>query len=211
MNEKFSYLLAGLSLIVAAVSIGATTLRTEFTDVVGPVTTPQPTPTPVPMPLVVPESIEIPSLGVIAPVVGTALEGDSIAVPKNARDIAWWGESIPGYHNALFAGHRDYNGAVGSFIGIGQLKPGDKILVKGAVFQRENDRPSKAGLVSPSGTLEFTVEWVQSVGANVDATEILADQAQPVITLVTCSGPFNRVIRHYTERLVVRAGNPVRV
>lgn len=209
MQRVRSILLVLVSVVLVGGSVAAQPPTTEFEDVTGPITTPQPTPDPIN--LVVPQSIEIPALGVNAPVVATELEGDTIAVPRNAKDVAWWGDSVPGFHNALFAGHRNYNGVSGSFGTIGNLKPGDKIHLKGTMFQTDTNNLSSAPKVSDAGTLEFTVEWVQSFDMNVDATEILGDQPQPVITLVTCSGPFNSKTRHYTERIVIRAINPVRI
>ncbi len=143
---------------------------------------------PAPVPEVVPQQIDLPSLGVKAPVVPVGVGPDgAMGTPDNARDIAWWDGVAAGAGNALFAGHKDYNRRQGSFFRLVDLKPGDPIVVSG-----------------PQGVLTFVVAWVQQVDADTPAQSILGDQGEPVVTLITCGGAFDRRIRHYQDRIIVR-------
>lgn len=147
-------------------------------------------PTPTPVPLLDPERIVLPKLGVDAPVVPVGVEADgAMGTPGNARDVAWWQGTKAGTSNALFAGHRDWSGARGSFYSLQSLSPGDEIHVVGQGQQ-----------------LTFAVQWVRQVGGDSsEAPDILAPTEHPAITLITCGGVFDRSIRHYTDRVIARA------
>jgi LPXTG-site transpeptidase (sortase) family protein len=146
-------------------------------------------PTPTPVPVFVPSRIVIPALQVNAPIVPVGTESDgSMGTPKTATDVAWWAGVPAGRGNALFAGHSDWNGDPGTFQALGNLKPGDTIVVTG------QDK-----------TLTFKVTWVQLLSGGVDATSLLGPQGSPVVTLITCGGVFDTSIRHHLSRYVVRA------
>lgn len=148
------------------------------------------TPTPTPVPLVRPERIVLPALDVDAPIVPVGTEeGGAMGTPGNGEDVAWWHGAEAGEGNALFAGHRDWKGARGSFYDLKDLEPGDEVHV-----------------VGDGEELTFTVEWVRQVDADTpEAPDILTQTDEPVITLITCGGVFDRSIRHYTDRVVARA------
>lgn len=147
-------------------------------------------PTPTPVPLVRPERIVLPSLGVDAPIVPVGTEEDgAMGTPGNGEDVAWWHGTEVGEGNALFAGHRDWKGAQGSFYDLKSLEPGDEVRV-----------------VGDGEELTFEVLWVRQVDADTpEAPDILAQTDEPVITLITCGGVFDRSIRHYTDRVIARA------
>lgn len=184
-------LVAGFALLAATFSVIApgkapqvivSAVRFEQPIVVAP-------PVPTPVPAFVPTAIELPSLGVSAPIVPVGMESDgAMGTPGNARDVAWWDGVRVGEANALLAGHKDYKRSRGSFYRLGELKAGDPVIVS-----------------SPEGTLTFYIEWVQQLGKDIDATQILGDQGKPVLTLITCGGAFNSRTRHYQERVVARA------
>lgn len=148
------------------------------------------TPAPTPGPLVRPERIVLPALGVDAPIVPVGVEEDgAMGTPGNGEDVAWWHGAEAGEGNALFAGHRDWKGAQGSFYDLKSLEPGDEIHV-----------------VGNGEELTFTVQWVRQVDAETpEAPDILDQTDEPVITLITCGGVFDRSIRHYTDRVIARA------
>src|SRR5687767_8786482 len=67
-----------------------------------PIATPAPTPAPTPMPSVRPERIEIPALGIDAPIVPVGTESDgAMGTPKSAHEVAWWNGLLVGEGNAL--------------------------------------------------------------------------------------------------------------
>lgn len=175
--------LIGVSVAAVAASWGAAV------PVVAPPLTPPPQPTPVPVPVFVPESIDIPSIELAdAPIVPVGTEPDgAMGTPGNARDVAWWAGIRAGEGNALFAAHRDWKKEKGSFYSLSDLAEGDEVIVRG---QGEE--------------LKFRIIWVEQVDADIDATEMLGDQGEPVVTLITCGGPFDRSIRHYEDRIVAR-------
>lgn len=146
--------------------------------------------TPVPAPVVLPVRMEIPTIGMQAPVVpvGTMADG-TMASPQGAVDIGWWEGRKPGQGNALFAAHVNWNGRQGSFARLKELKPGDEIVVRG-----------------DKGTVKYRVVWVKNFDPNMDATQLLGnDGGEQIATLITCGGAFDRSIGHHTERVVARA------
>jgi LPXTG-site transpeptidase (sortase) family protein len=146
-------------------------------------------PTPTPVPVFIPSRIAIPALQVNAPIVPVGTESDgAMGTPKTATDVAWWQGMPAGRGNALFAGHSDWNGEPGTFQALGNLKPGDTVVVTGQ-----------------GKSLTFRVTWVQLLSGGIDATSILGNQgAAPVVTLITCGGEFDTSIRHHLSRYVVR-------
>jgi LPXTG-site transpeptidase (sortase) family protein len=177
---------------VAAATAAFVPVRTPAAPAVrvaAPVATPVPTPSPSPVPVFRPVRLELPTLKVTAPIVSVGTDADgAMGTPKTAHEVAWWDGIMPGEGNALFAGHKDWNRRPGSFFRIGELKPGDPVVVQGDAV-----------------SLAFRVEWVKQVGGDSDGAEILGDAGHPVITLITCGGQFDRRIRHYKDRVVVRA------
>jgi LPXTG-site transpeptidase (sortase) family protein len=145
-------------------------------------------PTPAPVPVFVPSRIVVPALQVNAPIVPVGTQADgSMGTPSTAQDVAWWQGMPVGKGNALFAGHSDWNGEPGSFQALGNLKPGDTVIVTGQ-----------------GQSLTFRVTWVQLLAGGIDATQILGPQGAPVVTLITCGGVFDTSIRHHLSRYVVR-------
>ena len=148
------------------------------------------TPAPTPVPAFRPARVDIPKLGVSSPTVPVGTEPDgAMGTPKSAHEIAWWrGTPAGGKGNVLLAGHRDWNGVVGSFARLGTLKPGDIIVVSGE-----------------GHSLRYRVEWVRFLGRDIDATALLGPQGRPVATLITCAGAFDTSLRESLNRYVVRA------
>ncbi len=115
-----------------------------------------------------------------------------MASPGEAGIVGWYqfgprpGESS----NAILAGHVDWNGEVGSFARLHELQPGDTIQVQS----------------SPQTGFDYVVEDVRSYQADsAPVEEILGGTLEPVLTLITCGGPYDPVRQEYRDRLVVRA------
>ncbi len=146
--------------------------------------------TPIPVVVLTPGEMEIPKIGVRAPIVPVGTEADgTMASPKGAVNVGWWAGRKPGEGNALFAAHVNWNGALGSFYRLKDLKPGDEIIVRG-----------------DNKTVVYRIEWVRNMNPEMDATELLGNSAgKQVATLITCGGRFDPSIGHHLERVVARA------
>lgn len=136
--------------------------------------------------------IQLPTIGVSAPVVAVGLDQNgNMVTPRNAKDVAWLDNgTFPGpTRNAVMAGHRNWSGRAGSFERLERLQQGDvvKVGVDGKVYT-------------------FAVSWVRQYDPNsAPVEEIMGDAPVDSVTLVTCGGPFNSRTRHYTMRWVARA------
>jgi len=170
-----------------------------------PPPSPTPAPSPTPRPPVqpgeppapqrapLPTRLKIATLGVDAPIVPVGLEPSGImASPSRASDVGWYklGPRPGEPSNAILAGHIDWNGEIGVFNQLHTLAPGDVIEVQ-----------SEGG-----ATHRYVVESVRSYNnATAPVEEIFGGTDGPVLTLITCTGPYDPVTRSYPDRLVVRA------
>jgi LPXTG-site transpeptidase (sortase) family protein len=120
--------------------------------------------------------------------------------PDNKDDVAYYNfTSQPGYGcqgtdkcaNTVLAGHVDwYTGETGVFWHLKDLKTGDQVQLKlqdGTVY--------KYKVVS------------NDVYSDADApvAQIIGQTPQESVTLITCDGVFNKSLREYNSRRVVRA------
>lgn len=133
--------------------------------------------------------LEIPSLGVKAPVTGVPADGK--------WDVTWLGDSV-GYlegtayptwdGNSVLAGHlTDANGEPGVFSGLHSLAWGDTVIIHAAQQQY--------------------IYQVRSVQEQVDPKNVKAiskHEENPWLTLVTCQG-YDEATNSYKWRVVVRA------
>lgn len=149
--------------------------------------------TPVPIPVFTPLKLEIPKIGVDAPVVPVWTEVDTgrMASPGTAHDVGWWAGREAGLGNLLLDGHHDWNGKVGVFYRLPELEPGDEIVVTGD---------------SPEDKLTYRIVWVKNYDRNIDATDLLGNETgKQMATLITCGGTFDTIARTHRERVVARA------
>jgi LPXTG-site transpeptidase (sortase) family protein len=142
----------------------------------------------------VPVELVIEKLRVEAPVEVKGIDSQNVMeAPDRPTDAAWYRFSArPGSgSNAVFAGHRDY-GQVGNpaiFWHLDELVAGDLIDV-----------------VSPQRTeLRYRVRqaWDYEL-STIPMQKVLATDPTDEVTLITCSGTFDRGVG-YDHRLVVRA------
>ncbi len=82
---------------------------------------------------VVPVGLQLPRIGVRAPVVPTAMSVGAIEGPPVAGDVAWLNQTRrPGEVGpAILGGVRELDGLPGAFADIDQLEPGDEFVVVG--------------------------------------------------------------------------------
>ena len=138
----------------------------------------------------------IPSIGVEAPMVTLGVDPDGrMQVPNNGTDVGWYNFSAaPGLSgNAVLSGHVDTaTSHTAVFTRLHELKLSDAISIV------ENGQKA-----------DFNVFWMRSWPDDTAPLNlILGNAPSPTLTLITCSGTFDRVTRNYTERLVVRAKLP---
>jgi LPXTG-site transpeptidase (sortase) family protein len=137
--------------------------------------------------------IKAPRIGMDANVIELGIDPDgTMQAPSNPRDVAWYTfSSRPGFTgNVVLSGHVDYaNYGPAVFWRLRDLREGDEVRV-----------------MLEDG-LEFAYRVVSSISYDADkapVAEIVGPTESEVITLITCTGTFNRGSRDYDKRLVVR-------
>jgi LPXTG-site transpeptidase (sortase) family protein len=137
-----------------------------------------------------PVSIEIPAVGVDAPVVPVRLLADrTIEIP--AVDQAGWYEPGPRPGEAgpaVIVGHVDSRRGPAVFSRLKELRPGDRIVVE----------------LDGRATRSFRVERVERrPKENLPVGRIWNRTDRPVLRLITCGGSFDREAGHYRDNVIV--------
>ncbi|WP_327246180.1 class F sortase [Streptomyces sp. NBC_01320] len=144
-----------------------------------------------------PERIEIPSIGVRAPVVARGLDkAGAIDPPSFAKPqtVGWYGNGTrPGAAGAaLLVGHVDTETKPAVFYGLSAARPGAKIRV-----------------VRTDGSVaEFTIDDVQVfTRERFDAHKAYGPRkdGRAELRLITCGGTFDRASHEYNANVVVSA------
>lgn len=152
----------------------------------------------------VPQRIDIPALGVQAPVVARGLDAWGALDPPpyaQAGVVGWYAAGTrPGAAGAaLMVGHVDTATRPAVFAGLRTMRPGETVRV----FRAD-------GKVA-----EFTVDDVRVLArAPFDARQAYGHRrpGRAELKLITCAGTFDRASRSYTANVVVSAyltGTPV--
>ncbi len=140
-----------------------------------------------------PVRLVLPSIAVDAEVDALALNDDlTMPVPQRAALVAWYTYSSPagGTGNAVLAGHRDWQRQKGVFYDLGKVHEGDEVWLQDA----------------GANWYLYTVAWTVSLEDDDAPVEDIAGYTEsPSVTLITCSGTFDRSVGRYVERRVVRA------
>jgi sortase (surface protein transpeptidase) len=151
------------------------------------------TPKEEPQVLAPPVRLAIPKLRVDAPITALrVLPTGEMEVPGDGEHVGWYEESArPGYvGNFVSAAHVDWAGRPGVFWGLGDLRPGDPIVVTDAEGQRHT----------------YIVEWNRAIRPqDAPLLDLVGPSHDAIMTLITCTGNFNRVTRDYDHRQIVRA------
>ncbi|MGW0824173.1 class F sortase [Streptomyces sp. NPDC002845] len=144
-----------------------------------------------------PQRIDIPSLGVRAPVVARGLDerGAIDPPPFEQSGLVGWYEAGAGpgaAGAALFVGHVDTETRPAVFYKLSAVRVGETVRV-----------------VRDDGTVaEFTVDDVQVIGRDrFDAQQTygVRQSGRAELRLVTCGGAFDRANRTYTANVIVSA------
>ncbi|MFD8916215.1 class F sortase [Streptomyces sp. NPDC059569] len=144
-----------------------------------------------------PRRVEVPSMGIDAPVVPRGLDGTGAIDPPpyaTPRAVGWYGGGVqPGAEGAaLFVGHADTETKPAVFHGLSAARPGAKIRVA-----RADGR-----------TAEFTIDEVRVFGRDrFDAHKVYGPhkKSRAELRLITCGGTFDRATDSYTANVVVSA------
>ncbi|MFE3607895.1 class F sortase [Streptomyces goshikiensis] len=144
-----------------------------------------------------PARVDMPSIGIQAPVVSRGLDKDGAIDPPpydRPGTVGWWGGGAqPGTAGtALLVGHVDTASKPAVFYGLSSAKPGDSVRV-----------------VRADGTVaEFTVEDVQVYEREgFDPHKAYGPRVpgRAELRLVTCGGTYDKAARQYSANVVVSA------
>lgn len=144
-----------------------------------------------------PQRVDIPAMGVRAPVVARGLDADGALDPPpfaQPGTVGWYAAGVrPGAAGtALFVGHVDTETAPAVFYRLSAVRPGQAVRV-----------------VGDDGTVtEFTVDDVEVLPRDhFDARQAYGprEPGRAELRLVTCGGTFDRTRRAYTANVVVSA------
>ena len=138
-----------------------------------------------------PTSLEIPKLNVNASIEDVGrIENGQMGVPQDPDNIGWFEPGIlPGAQgNAVMAGHIDSLTGPSVFYELDKLEEGDEIIVHG----------------DDNETLRFIVTGSKVYPRNDSPVdEIFGFNYSSGLTLITCTGEYNRSVKTHEERLVV--------
>jgi LPXTG-site transpeptidase (sortase) family protein len=142
-----------------------------------------------------PVQIEIPVLGVKAPVMslGQNSDGTVQVPPLDDHNLAGWyeGSVTPGADgSSVILGHVDNYAGPSVFFSIKNLHAGDKVDV-----------------VRADGSVAaFAVDGVQKVAkTQFPTSDVYGNAPYPSLRLVTCGGPFDAASGQYVDNIVVYA------
>ncbi|NYS20057.1 class F sortase [Streptomyces sp. SJ1-7] len=144
-----------------------------------------------------PRSVEVPSVGIDAPVVRRGLDKDGAIDPPPydlPQTAGWYGKGTePGAEGpALLVGHVDTETRPAVFYGLSAVRPGEKVKVVG----------------EDGSVAEFTVDDVQVVTRErFDAKKAYGPRVdgRAELRLITCGGTYDKKSRSYTANVVVSA------
>jgi len=142
---------------------------------------------------VVPAHISIPVIGVEADLVDLVRDADGVLIPPDELLAAGWysGSVVPGdIGPSVIAGHVDDTETAGVFARLRDLKSGDLIEAR----------------LSDGSLVTFSVDRTEDVAKSAFPTdEVYGATPTPQLRLITCNGPYDFGIHHYSNNLVVFA------
>ncbi|WP_223628820.1 class F sortase [Microbacterium sp. EST19A] len=140
-----------------------------------------------------PVRVQIPAIGVDSALESLALgEGGRLQAPVDYDLAGWYADGVlPGQVGpAIIAGHVDSPSAPAVFAQIGNLVPGDEIIVT----------------LSDGSALTFAVsDSIQSAKAEFPTDAVYSNVPTPELRLITCGGTFDSSTGHYLDNLIVFA------
>jgi hypothetical protein len=144
-------------------------------------------------PIAAPAWLDIPSAHISATVVDLGLDAQGgMEAPPTPDVVGWYRMSAragqPG--NSVLSGHVDWGQNTAVFWGLRDLQPDDAILLRG----------------TDGAEHRYLVEWNKVFDKNdPDASTLVSGSSGNLLTLITCDGVYDRSIRDYSGRRIVRA------
>ncbi len=140
-----------------------------------------------------PVRIEVPSIGVSAPIDPLGLNADgSLAVPRDFRRAGYYtGRSIPGEIGpAVIVAHVDSKSGPAAFAHLRDVRSGAEVVVTRADGSR----------------IVFVVDRVERHPKNAFPTaEVYGPTPDATLRLITCGGSFDRASGHYRDNYIAFA------
>lgn len=139
-----------------------------------------------------PVELQIGEIFVDDPVRSVGLEDDGELEVPGADEIGWYRYgAAPGYAGAtVLAAHVTWNGEYGPFLNLGELEPGDEIVV---------------GLEDGSERVYEVTERTMYDKDGLPRDRIWRNTGDETLVLITCGGDFNPDINRYRQNIVVYA------
>ena len=141
----------------------------------------------------VPTSISIEGIGVDeAPVVDVGVEENGDMEIPGAKDVGWYrfNPTPGGPGSSVLAAHISYNGTPGVFRYLADVEIGERVVVA----------------FDDGTSTEFEIiELAQYDKQELPDDRVFAKDGDPVLTLITCGGDFNRSLRSYEDNVVAYA------
>lgn len=140
-----------------------------------------------------PVRVEVPAVGIDAPLDQLGLGGDGAVEPPEDFDRAGWytGSVRPGQPGpAVLAGHVDSTSGPAAFYELAAVTPGNEVIVHRA----------------DGSTVTFRVTAVEQHAKDQLAAEVVHGPVTGAeLRLITCGGDFDRSSGHYRDNIVVFA------
>jgi sortase (surface protein transpeptidase) len=137
-----------------------------------------------------PVEISIPAIGVQSSIVDLGQNADgTVEVPSSFHVVGWYKYTVtPGQVGpSVFLGHVDSQSGPGVFYRLGQLRIGDRVVV------RRTD--GRSVVFAITGVREYSKTAFPSI-------DVYGNTSTPTIRLVTCGGPFDSATHHYISNIV---------
>lgn len=140
-----------------------------------------------------PWHVDIPSLGVDAPLVVSPVVAGFLSIPPNVHRVALWnGGALPGDRQGtvLLASHVNWwDQGPGVFYRLSTIRPRSLVIVTGA----------------PGMVTRWSVTSLQVMLHRDIPQSIFTKTGQSRLVLVTCGGPYNPATHSYIDNVVVTA------
>ncbi len=139
-----------------------------------------------------PVRLLIPGIAVDAVVEARGLDGQrNLETPRDSHEVAWYDQGPrPGQPgNSIINGHVNWWTGSAVFARLGELRPGDEVVV----IRQDGSRAS------------FKVSSRRILAATARDASLFAPSTASTLTLITCAGPWDLRSGSDTERLLVSA------
>jgi LPXTG-site transpeptidase (sortase) family protein len=140
-----------------------------------------------------PRQVNIPSLGIAAPVSTMGLNLDNtLAIPENTNEVGWYVNSAhPGHKGSvIMAGHYDSQTGAAIFYELNKLTKGDVIEIRNSAGDK----------------ITYLVDKIEQYSINDFPSDVVySDTDYPSLRLITCAGDFDDKKKIYSHNLVIFA------